>query len=105
MAQNVIPLTQAGADLHPGAAADHLFRVAVISLVNLTADPKMVTIHAVPSGGSAQDGNIVLKLQVPANDSVQIGRGMDFPEGTKIVGVAEDDDAVNGHVSGVSVEV
>lgn len=75
---------------------------ARIRLTNVTAGAITVTIHVVPSGGSASDSNAHLKgYSIPANDYIDIDLG-NLPDAAVVSGLASAGTSITAHfLSGV----
>jgi ATP-dependent protease ClpP protease subunit len=78
--------------------------VKTILLSNYTSTDRSVTLHLVPSGGSAAAGNKILgEVTVTANTTTTIDTAIVMPTGAFLSGLASATTSINVHISGVEI--
>jgi hypothetical protein len=101
--KEVTGLTATAATLYT-VPASTTTTVKTILLSNYTSTDRSVTLHLVPSGGSAAAGNKILgEVNVPANTTTTIDTAIIMPTGAFLSGLASVTTSVNVHISGVEI--
>jgi ATP-dependent protease ClpP protease subunit len=99
----VTGLTASAATLYT-VPASTTTTVKTILLANYTATDRSVTLYLVPSGGTAADGNAILKqVNIPANTTTTIDTAIIMPTGAFLSGLASVTSSINVHISGVEI--
>lgn len=99
----VTGLTASAATLYT-VPASTTTTVKTILLSNYTSTDRSVTLHLVPSGGSAAAGNKILgEVTVTANTTTTIDTAIVMPTGAFLSGLASATTSINVHISGVEI--
>ena len=98
MAPTVLTTSAADLVLVPASPSATLLRGGRMRLTNTTASAVTATLYAVPSAGTAADGNAFVKAKsIPGNDYLDVDIPI-MPAGSKVQGMASAATSITAHM-------